>query len=96
MTTQTLNISLPQELVKKIAAAKVEFASRSDFIRQALVGKLRVSEAREQSDAWSLLESLSDEIAGNAEKLGYSTDEDFVRVVKEIRAERASRQAPRS
>lgn len=42
MSTQTINISLPEELVKKIDnAAKAELASRSDYIRQALVGKLK-------------------------------------------------------
>jgi metal-responsive CopG/Arc/MetJ family transcriptional regulator len=87
MATQTINISLPQELVKKIdKAARAEFASRSDYIRQALVGKLKVDQT--QRDDWDLLEALSSEIADNAAKQNYKTTDDFVRAVKEIRSDR--------
>lgn len=84
MPTQTINISLPEELVKKIdTAAKQEFASRSDYIRQALVGKLKADKDQD----WDLLEKLSVEIAEDAAQQGYSTAEDFVRAVKEIRSD---------
>jgi len=84
MSVQTINISLPKELVKKIdSAARVEFASRSDYIRQALVGKLKADKI--QQDDWSLLEALSAEIAESAAKQDYKTSEDFVRAVKEVR-----------
>ena len=84
MSTQTINISLPKELIKKIDdAAKAEYASRSDYIRQALVGKLKSD--RVQSDDWDLLEALSAEIAESASNEGYKTDEDFVQVTKDIR-----------
>ncbi len=37
MNTQTFNISLPRELVKKVdKVAKEEYRNRSEFIRQAL------------------------------------------------------------
>jgi len=37
MQTQTLNISLPTELVKKVdQVAKKEYRNRSEFIRQAV------------------------------------------------------------
>jgi metal-responsive CopG/Arc/MetJ family transcriptional regulator len=89
MSTQTINISLPQELVKKIdRAAKAEFASRSDYIRQALVGKLRADKTRDQADEWELLESLMNDAAEGAQKNGYATNEDFVRAVKEVRREK--------
>lgn len=89
MSTQTINISLPEELVKKIdRAAKEEFASRSDYIRQALVGKLRADKIRDEADNWQLLESLMEEAAEGAQKNGYTTDDDFVRAVKEIRREK--------
>jgi len=40
--TKTINISLPEELLKKIdAEAKAEYASRSDFIRDTLVRRLK-------------------------------------------------------
>lgn len=86
MSTQTINISLPKELVQKVdSAAKAEFASRSDYIRQALVGKLRADKV--QADDWDLLEALSEEIAQSAAKENYKTDDDFVRAAKEVRAE---------
>jgi metal-responsive CopG/Arc/MetJ family transcriptional regulator len=84
MSTQTINISLPGDLVKKIdKAASIEFASRSDYIRQALVSKLRAD--RVHQDDWDLLAALSIEIAENATKQGYKTAADSVRAVKEIR-----------
>jgi len=87
MATQTINISLPKELVQKIdTAAKAEFASRSDYIRQALVGKLRADKT--QADDWDLLEALSLEISQSAKKEGYKTGDDFVRAVKETRSSR--------
>jgi metal-responsive CopG/Arc/MetJ family transcriptional regulator len=90
MSTQTINISLPEELVKKIdRAASAEFASRSDYIRQALIGKLRADKA--QQDNWDLLEALSAEIAESATKQGYKTEEDFVHAVKEVRQARLSK-----
>jgi len=87
MPAQTINISLPKELVQKIdTAAKAEFASRSDYIRQALVGKLRTDKAL--ADDWDLLDALSVEIAQSAKKEGYKTNDDFVRAVKEMRGDR--------
>lgn len=90
MSTQTINISLPEDLVKEVDnAANVEFASRSDYIRQALVSKLRVDKARQ--DDWDLLEALATEIGENAAKQGYKTEKDFVRAVKEVRRDRLSK-----
>lgn len=84
MPTQTINISLPKELIEEIdSAAKAEYASRSDYIRQALVGKLKMDKA--QADDWDLLEALSIEIAAKAQKNNYKSDDDFVRITKEVR-----------
>ena len=92
MPTQTINISLPKELIKKIDdAAKAEYASRSDYIRQALVGKLKSD--RVQSDDWDLLEALSVEIAESAGKEGYKTDEDFARATKEVRRSKLAKRS---
>ncbi len=45
MSSQTLNISLPQELVRQLDAhARNEFASRSEYIRRAIVNQLRAEE----------------------------------------------------
>jgi metal-responsive CopG/Arc/MetJ family transcriptional regulator len=84
MSTQTFNISLPEDLVKEIdKAASAEYASRSDYIRQALVSKLKAERA--QQDDWDLLAALSLEIAENASERGYKTASDSVRAVKEVR-----------
>jgi metal-responsive CopG/Arc/MetJ family transcriptional regulator len=91
MATQTINISLPKELVAKIdAAAKIEFASRSDYIRQALVSKLRADKI--QADDWDVLVALSAEIAQNARTKGLASDKDFVQAVKETRADKLASQ----
>ena len=85
MSSQTINISLPEELVIKIdQAAKAEYASRSDYIQQALVGKLKFDRDAEQN--WLRLESLMEDAANGAQKNGYRPDIDFVRAVKEIRS----------
>jgi metal-responsive CopG/Arc/MetJ family transcriptional regulator len=90
MSTQTINISLPKELVKKIdAAAKTEFASRSDYIRQALVSKLRADKV--QNDDWDLLEALSAEIVLKAKAENLKSDDDFVRAVKEVRTDKLAK-----
>ncbi len=90
MSTQTINISLPEDLVKEIdKAAKVEFASRSDYIRQALVSKLKTDKT--QHNDWDLLEALSIEIAESASKRGYETSADSVRAVKEVRRDSLSK-----
>lgn len=40
--TKIINLSLPEELLKQIdKAAKNEFASRSDFIRETIVRRLK-------------------------------------------------------
>jgi metal-responsive CopG/Arc/MetJ family transcriptional regulator len=91
MSTQTINISLPKALVQKIdIAAKAEFASRSDYIRQALVSKLRTDKA--QADDWDLLEALSEEIAQSAKVEGLVFEEDFVQAVKDVRVDALARQ----
>ncbi len=49
MAAQTFNISLPQELVQQIdAQAQREFASRSEYIRRAVVKQLRVEQDVQQ------------------------------------------------
>lgn len=42
MASKTINISIPEELIKAIdEAAKNEYASRSDFIRETMVRRLK-------------------------------------------------------
>jgi len=48
MSAKTFNMSLPQELVKKLdAQAKKDFSSRSDYIRKAVVNQLKNEQALE-------------------------------------------------
>lgn len=43
--TRTINISLPEKLVTEMdKAAKNEFATRSDFIRDSILRKLRIAQ----------------------------------------------------
>lgn len=43
--TRTINISLPEKLVSEMdKAAKNEFATRSDFIRDSILRKLRIAQ----------------------------------------------------
>lgn len=45
MATQTFNISFPEELVQQMdAAAKREYESRSDYIRKAVLDRMRAGE----------------------------------------------------
>jgi metal-responsive CopG/Arc/MetJ family transcriptional regulator len=82
MSTQIINLSLPEELLKKIdRAAKNQYASRSEFIRQAVVGRLRTQD----SDVWEALAAGADEVRDSAKRAGYANDKDFVRAVKEVR-----------
>lgn len=84
MSTQIINLSLPEELVRKIdRAAKTQFASRSEYIRQAVVSRLRVQD----DDVWSALAAGADEVRESAERAGYKTDKDIARAVKEVRKE---------
>lgn len=46
-TTRTINISLPIKLVKEIdMAAEGEYATRSDYIRESILRKLRADQGR--------------------------------------------------
>ncbi len=49
MNTQTLNIALPEDLVKKVdELAKKEFRNRSDLIREALRSYIKNNEKWEE------------------------------------------------
>ena len=92
MPSQTINISLPSELLKKVdEAAKNNFSSRSDYIRQSLVSALTTGvQTRDQSSVWQEMNDLADEISEKAAALGYTTDDDFVNAIKETRRELAA------
>ena len=88
MATQIVNISLPEELVKKIdTAAKANYATRSEFIRQTVVSRLH----SQDTDVWDALEVGADEVRTKAKQAGYKSDDDFVRAVKEVREAKSRR-----
>ena len=88
MASQIINISLPKELVDKIdKAAKDQYGSRSEYIRQAVVGRLRTQD----TDVWDSLEAGADELRTKANQAGYTSDDDFVRAVKEVRQAKSRR-----
>lgn len=63
MATQIINISLPQELVKRIdKAANADYASRSEFIRQSIVRRLKAQD----NEVWEELAAGADEVRTNA------------------------------
>lgn len=84
MATKTINLSLDDELLKLLdkAAADV-FASRSEYMRQLIVQKVKPA----PRDEWDEALEMADVISAAAEAHGYVTDDDFVRAVKETRAE---------
>lgn len=82
MSTQIINISFPEELVKKIdSAAKANYATRSEFIRQSVVSRLHSND----DVVWDALEAGADEVRTRAEIAGYKSDDDYARAVKELR-----------
>ena len=83
MQTQTFNIALPKELVKKVdRAAKKEYRNRSELIREAL----RVYLA--DMESWEEIFAAGKE-AGK--KAGIKSEADVNRIVYEYRHGRKSR-----
>lgn len=80
MSVQTLNISLPKELVKRTdTAAKKIYKNRSEYIRDALVRQLN------DDSEW---EEIFAEGERAAKKMGIKTDEDAYKIVEEYRKEK--------
>lgn len=77
MSTQTFNISLPEELVKKAdKRAKKEYKNRSELIREAL----RVYLAR--NEKWDKILAVGKKYG---RKAGIKSEEDVNRIVHEYR-----------
>ncbi len=86
MATKTINLSLDDELLKLLdkAAADV-FASRSEYLRQLIVQKIKP----EPKDEWDEYLETMDDIEARANTSGY--DDSFTdgnRAVKDYRASR--------
>jgi len=83
MQTQTLNISLPKELVKKVdTRAKKEFKNRSELMREALRGYL------EERDEWEQIFRAGEEAM---KKMGIKSEEEINNIVYEFRHGRKAR-----
>jgi len=82
MQTQTLNIALPKELVKKVdEIAKKEYRNRSELIRQALNSYI------EKKSRWDRILAEGKEYG---RRMGIKSEEDVNRIVWEYRHGRKS------
>lgn len=83
MQTQTLNIALPKDLVKKVdQQAKEEYRNRSELIREAL----RIYLSRRQD--WNQIFKAGKEAA---KKMGITSEEQINDIVYEFRHGRKPR-----
>ena len=83
MQTQTLNIALPKELVKKVdQAAKKEYKNRSELIREALRIYLK------DMEEWADLFEYGREVG---KQMGIKSEEDVDKIVYEYRHGKGSR-----
>lgn len=77
MQSQTFNIALPKELVKKIdAQAKKEYKNRSELIREAVYGYVT------KKDRW---EEILKKGKRYGKKMGIKSEEDVDKIVYEFR-----------
>jgi len=77
MQSQTLNISLPKDLIKRVdELAKKEYKNRSELIREALRGYV------EDKNEW---EEIFEEGKKMGKKMGIKSEEDVYRIVDEYR-----------
>lgn len=77
MNTQTFNIALPRELVKKVdRTAKEEYKNRSELIRGVLVSYLK------DKDEWS---QIFTSFRKAAKKAGITTEKQVNEMVREYR-----------
>lgn len=83
MNTQTLNISLPRELVKRTdRTAKKEYKNRSEFIREALIARLK------EKDEWDQIFKAGRE---TAKRMGIKNEKQINDIVYEFRHGRKPR-----
>ena len=77
MNTQTLNIALPEDLVKKVDdLAKKEFRNRSELIREALRSYIS------NREKWDELFSYGKSVG---KKLNITNEEDINKIVSDFR-----------
>lgn len=82
MNTQTLNIALPEDLVKRAdQLAKKEYRNRSELIREALRSYI------EEKEEWEQIFKTSEEAMN---EMGIKTEEDVNKIVHEFRHQKKS------
>jgi Ribbon-helix-helix protein, copG family len=70
MSSQTLNLSLPTQLVQLVdEAARKNFSNRSEYIRRALVQQVKIDTGADD------LVTLFDKSNALGRKLGYTTEQ---------------------
>ncbi len=73
MSTKTFNLSLPQALLEKLdKRAKIDYSSRSEYIRKAIVSQMRTEEA---------LENLLDRSNKKGAKLGITSEQQVYDII---------------
>ncbi len=83
MNTQTLNIALPEDLVKKVDdLAKKEFRNRSELIREALRSYIS------NKEKWDELFAYGKSVA---KELNLKSEEEINKIVSEYRHGKTSR-----
>ena len=77
MNTQTFNIALPEDLVKKVdKLAKKEYRNRSELIREALRAYIR------NSEKWEELFKYGESVA---KKMGITSEDKVNKIVADYR-----------
>lgn len=70
MSTQTFNLSLSKDLVKKLdEQAKKDYSSRSDYVRKAVINQLSIDQATSKSGAVKSANKLLDKYRQDFENL---------------------------
>jgi len=83
MNTQTLNIALPEDLVKKAdELAKKEYRNRSELIREALRKYI------EDKEEWEQIFKSSEEAMS---KMGINSEEEVNQIIHDFRHQKKSR-----
>lgn len=83
MNTQTLNIALPEDLVKKVDdLAKKEYRNRSELIREALRNYIK------NNEKWEELFSYGKTVG---KKLGIESEDDVNKIIENYRHDKNSR-----
>ncbi len=85
--TITINLSIPSDLLKLVdKQAKSEHRTRSEYMREAVRDRLF------HDQEWKSIQRYG---AAQAKKMGIRTEEDAVRVVRELRNEQRTSKSQR-